>query len=98
VASAWEREGLRVGFGLDQDACELVQFRPALVAPRGEARSDIDIVSDLAVRLGLGNHFWHGDVAAALHHHLAPSGVSLDALRAKPRGIRVPLKTSYKKY
>jgi anaerobic selenocysteine-containing dehydrogenase len=28
VASGWEREGLRVGFGLDQDACELVQFRP----------------------------------------------------------------------
>jgi len=24
VASAWEREGLRVGFGIDQDACELV--------------------------------------------------------------------------
>jgi anaerobic selenocysteine-containing dehydrogenase len=98
VASAWEREGLRVGFGLDQDACELVQFRPALVAPRGEARSDIDIVFDLAVRLGLGNHFWHGDVAAALDHHLTPSGVSLDALRANPRGIRVPLQTSYKKY
>jgi anaerobic selenocysteine-containing dehydrogenase len=98
VASAWEREGLRVGFGLDQDACELVQFRPAAVAPRGEARSDIDMVFDLAVRLGLGNQFWQGDVAAALDHHLAPSGLSLDALRANPRGIRVPLKTSYKKY
>src|SRR5262249_31254847 len=53
VASAWEREGLRIGFGLDQGACELVQFRPAAVAPRGEARADIDIVFDLAVRLGL---------------------------------------------
>jgi anaerobic selenocysteine-containing dehydrogenase len=98
VASAWEREGLRVGFGLDQDACELVQFRPAAVAPRGEARSDIDIVFDLAVRLGLGNQFWQGDVAAALDHHLAPSGLSLNALRANPRGIRVPLKTTYEKY
>jgi anaerobic selenocysteine-containing dehydrogenase len=39
VASAWEREGLRVGFDLDQDACERVQFRPAVVAPRGEARA-----------------------------------------------------------
>jgi anaerobic selenocysteine-containing dehydrogenase len=98
VASAWEREGLRVGFGLDQDACELVQFRPAAVAPRGEARADIDIVFDLAVRLGLGNHFWHGDIEAALDHHLAPSGLSLEALRANPRGIRVPLKTVYRKY
>jgi anaerobic selenocysteine-containing dehydrogenase len=98
VASAWEREGLRVGFGLDQDACELVQFRPAAVPPRGEARADIDIVFDLAVRLGLGNHFWHGDIEAALDHHLAPSGLSLEALRANPRGIRVPLKTAYLKY
>ena len=98
VASAWEREGLRVGFGLDQDACELVQFRPAVVTSRGEARADIDIVFDLAVLLGLGNQFWHGDVAAALDHHLAPSGLSLEALRANPRGIRVPLKISYKKY
>ena len=98
VASAWEREGLRVGFGLDQDACELAQFRPAVVAPRGEARSDIDIVFDLAVRLGLGNHFWHGDVAAAPDYHLAPSGLSLDALRSNPRGVRVPLKTSYQKF
>jgi len=38
------------------------------------------------------------DVAAALDHYLAPSGLSLDALRANPRGIRVPLKTSYQKY
>jgi anaerobic selenocysteine-containing dehydrogenase len=38
------------GFDLDQDACELVQFRPAVVAPRGEARADIDIVFDLAGR------------------------------------------------
>jgi len=98
VASAWEREGLRVGFGLAQDACELVQFRPAVVTPRGEARADIDIVFDLAVRLGLGSQFWHGDVAAALDHHLAPSGLSLEALRASPHGIRVPLKTRYKKH
>ena len=98
VASAWKREGLRVGFGLDQDACELVQFRPALVTPRGEARADIDIVFDLAVRLGLGNLFWHGDVEAALDHHLAPSGISMAALRANPRAIRVPLETAYEKY
>jgi anaerobic selenocysteine-containing dehydrogenase len=98
VASGWEREGLRVGFGLDQDACELVQFRPAIVAPRGEARPDIDIVFDLAVRLGLGEHFWHGDVEAALNHHIAPSGLSMELLRANSRGIRVLLETTYEKY
>jgi len=75
-----------------------VQFRPAVVPPRGEARPDIDVVFDLAVRLGLGNQFWDGDIAAALDHHLAPSGLSLEALRTNPRGIRVPLKTTYEKY
>jgi anaerobic selenocysteine-containing dehydrogenase len=75
-----------------------VQFRPTVVAPRGEARADIDIVFDLAVRLGLGEYFWHGDVEAALDHHLAPSGLSIELLRANPRGIRVPLQTSYEKY
>jgi anaerobic selenocysteine-containing dehydrogenase len=90
IASAWEREGLRVGFGLDRDACELVQFRPAVVAPRGEARADIDIVFDLAVRLGLGNQFWQGDIDAALDHHLAPSGISGGIA---PQPARHPLAT-----
>ena len=89
-SSAWEREGLRVGFGLDQDACELVQFRPAVVAPRDEARADIDIVFDLAVRLGLGNQFWQGDIDAALDHHLAPSGISGGIA---PQPARHPLAT-----
>jgi len=98
IASAWEREGLRVGFGVDQAACELVQLRPAVVAPRGEARADIDVVFDLAVRLGLAAEFWDGDVDAALAHHLAPSGLTLEMLRGAPGGIRVPLETGHRKY
>jgi len=75
-----------------------VQLRPAVVAPRGEARADIDIVFDLAVRLGLGNQFWEGNVTAALDNHLAPTGLSAEKLRANRPGIRVPLKTTYQKY
>jgi anaerobic selenocysteine-containing dehydrogenase len=99
IASGWEREGLRVGFALDQRACEYIQLRPAIVPPRGEARADIDVVFDLAVRLGLGDHFWNGDVEAALAHHLAPSGLTPAMLRNAPRGaMRVPLETRYRKY
>ena len=99
IASAWEREGLRVGFGLDQSACEYVQLRPAIVPSRGEARSDIDVVFDLAVRLGLGDRFWNGDVEAALSHHLAPIGITRAMLRDAPRRtMRVPLETRYRKY
>ena len=98
VASAWEREGLAVGFRLDQSAAERVQLRPAIVAPRGEARADIDLVFDLAVRLGLGEHFWHGDIDAAMRHYLAPSGITPEQLRLAPGGIRFPLETTHRKY
>ena len=98
VASAWEREGLCVGFRVDQRACEWVQLRPALVAPRGEARADIDVVFDLAVRLGLGEHFWQGDVNAGLRHLLAPTGLTPERLRQSGRGVRVPLVTAERKY
>jgi len=98
IASAWEREGLSVGFRLDQAANERVQLRPAIVPLRGEARSDIDLVFDLAVRLRLGERFWNGDVEAALRFYLAPSGITPEQLRSAPRGIRFPLETAHLKY
>jgi len=39
-----------------------------------------------------------GNIDAALAHHLEPSGLTLDMLRAAPRGIRVPLETRFYKY
>jgi anaerobic selenocysteine-containing dehydrogenase len=98
IASAWEREGLAVGLRLDQSAAERVQLRPAIVPARGEARADIDVVFGLAVRLGLGEHFWNGDVEAALRHYLVPSGITPEQLRRAPRGIRYPLETTHRKY
>jgi len=76
----------------------LIQLRQPLVAPRGEARSDIEIIFALATRLGLGEHFWDGNVEAAMRHRLAPSGVTLERLRAEPAGVRVPLETLYRKF
>ena len=98
VASCFEREALRFGFEISAEAQSLVQLRQPVAPPPGAARSDTDIIFDLAVRLGLGEHFWNGDVEAAYRHQLAPSGLSLEALRAEPRGIRVPLTTRYAKH
>jgi anaerobic selenocysteine-containing dehydrogenase len=98
VASAFEREALRIGFEVSAEAQSLVQLRPQVVAPRGEARSDTAIVFDLARRLGLGAHFWDGDIAAAYRHQLQPAGVSLEALRAQPGGVRVPVATRHRKF
>jgi anaerobic selenocysteine-containing dehydrogenase len=91
VASAWEREGLRVGFGPTLDGEALIQLRPRVVPPRGQARSDIWIVCELARRLGLGDQFFGGDEDAGHRYVLAPSGVSLEALRAQPQGVRAPV-------
>ncbi len=98
VCSAWEREGLRAGFEIDQAAEELVQLRAPAVEPVGESRSDVWIVFELAKRLGLGELFWNGDMDASLRHILEPSGVSLDDLRRTPEGVRVPLKPAFRKY
>jgi anaerobic selenocysteine-containing dehydrogenase len=98
AASAFEVEGLNVGFEVSQEAQSLVQLRRPLVPPPGEARSDLAIVFALATRLGLGEHFWDGDIDAAWRHQLAPSGVTLEQLRAEPAGVRVPLETRHRKY
>jgi anaerobic selenocysteine-containing dehydrogenase len=98
VATPFEREGLKIGFDVSPVAQSLVQLRRRVVESRGEARSDTDIVFDLACRLGLGAHFWDGDGEAANRYQLSSSGVSLEALRDNPGGVRVPLQTRYRKY
>jgi anaerobic selenocysteine-containing dehydrogenase len=98
VASAFEREALKIGFEISADAQSLIQFRQAVVPPPGEARPDTDIVFDLACRLGFGAQFWDGDIEAAYRHQLGPSGITLEQLRAAPGGLRVPLRTRHAKY
>lgn len=98
VASAFEREGLRIGFEVSAEAQAHVQLRPRVVEPRGEARSDTRIVFDLACRLGLEEHFWDGDIDEGYRHRLRPSGISLEKLRANRGGVRLPLQTRYRKF
>jgi anaerobic selenocysteine-containing dehydrogenase len=98
VASAFETEALKIGFEVSPEAQSLVQLRHRVVEPRGEARSDIEIVFALASRLGLGDHFWDGDIQAAYRHQLGPSGFSLEELREQPGGVRVPQETRYRKF
>jgi anaerobic selenocysteine-containing dehydrogenase len=98
VASCFEREALKIGFEISQAAQSLIQLRPAVVPPIGEARADTDIIFDLARRLGLSEKFWNGDIDGAYRHQLAPSGVTLEQLRADPRGVRVALETRYAKH
>ena len=98
VATAWEREGLQAGFMVSQQADARLHLRSKAVQPRGEARSDTWIAFELAKRLGLGAHFFDGDIEAGLRHVLAPSGVTLETLRDHPAGVQLALETRYRKY
>ncbi len=98
VSSPFEREALKIGFDVSTDAQSLVQLRHPVVPPVGESRGDTEIVFDLACRLGLGEHFWDGDIDAGYRHQLGPSGISLEELRAHPEGVRVPLETRYRAF
>jgi anaerobic selenocysteine-containing dehydrogenase len=85
-------------FDVSQEGESLVQWRAPVIAPRGEARSDTWIVFELAQRLGLGEHFWDGDVTEAYRQMLVPSGLTLETVQQAPAGLRVPLTTRYRKY
>jgi len=98
VASVFEREALKVGFELNQDSQSHVQLRRRMVAPRGEAHSDTEIVFELARHLRLGAHFWDGDIEAGYRYQLGPSGISVESLREQPGGVQVPLQTIYRKF
>ncbi len=98
VTGAFEAEGLNIGFEVSQEAQSLVQLRVPLVPPVGEARSDIEVIFDLAARLGLGAHFFGGDVDAGWAFQLEPSGVTLRQLRDEPAGIHLPLETRHRKH
>jgi anaerobic selenocysteine-containing dehydrogenase len=98
VASAFEREGLKIGFEVSAEAQSMIHLRPAVAPPPGEARADSEIIFDLAGRLGLAEQFWNGDIDAAYRHQLAPTGLTSEQLRATPGGVRVSLQTRYAKH
>jgi anaerobic selenocysteine-containing dehydrogenase len=75
-----------------------VQYRPAVVEPLAERRSDTWIVFQLAQRLGLGENFWDGDIDAAYEYELAPTGMSLQKLQASPGGVTMPVQARFQKY
>jgi anaerobic selenocysteine-containing dehydrogenase len=98
VSTAWEREGLQVGFGPTQDGERHVQLRRRVLAPRGEARSDTWIACELAKRLGLGAQMFDGDEDAGRRFMLEPTGVTLEQLRASPGGVRTKIASRYRRY
>lgn len=101
ACTCWESEALRPFFGGVRGAGDLatwVQLRQAVIPPLYGSRPDLEILFDLATRLGLGGHFFDGDTEAALNHQLEPAGITVQQLRAHPLGMRVEAHTRYEKH
>jgi anaerobic selenocysteine-containing dehydrogenase/ferredoxin-NADP reductase len=98
VGSAWEREALRVGFEISAAAQSLIQLRPAMIPPVGESRSEFWIAAELAKRLGCGAALFDGNLTAANDYVLAPTGLTVEKLRAAPEGVSLPTQDAVRSY
>ncbi len=98
ASTCWEREGLMTSFPTAENTATWAQLRPAVVQPLHESRADLEIIFELATRLGLDEYFFHGDIDSALNWHLAPSGLTVEKLREERVGIRASTQTGYRKY
>ncbi|WP_258719575.1 molybdopterin-dependent oxidoreductase [Bradyrhizobium sp. PRIMUS42] len=94
----WERDALKIGFEITQEAVETVQFRAQALPPLGASKADYEIAIELAVRLGLADQFFGGDIRAGWNYQLAPLGVTVDELRRHPLGMRFPQLLEHEKY
>ena len=83
AATSLERQSIIIG-----DRGRL-QYRPAAVPPRGEAKGDTELVFDMAQALGLSDSFWGGDIHASFDERLETTGVGFQDLPKDGRSIDV---------
>ena len=68
-----------------------VQYRPAAVAPRGQAHGDTELVFKLADALSLSDQFWSGDIKASYEERLSSTGLSFADLPENGKSISLNL-------
>lgn len=90
AATAWESPALATGFGGGPTTQRYVQYRPPVIAARWESRPDVEIIFELAVRLGLTDMFWGGDPEAAFDDQIRRIGMDPAEVRAHPGGLYRP--------
>ncbi|MBI2369381.1 MAG: molybdopterin-dependent oxidoreductase [Deltaproteobacteria bacterium] len=98
ASTCWEAEHVKTSFEMGPETSTFAQLRKAVIPPLYESRPDMEIIFELAVRLGHGDKFFGGDIEAAFNHQLAPSRLTVQDLREHPVGIAIPLPVRYRKY
>ncbi|MFC1791588.1 molybdopterin-dependent oxidoreductase [Gemmatimonadota bacterium] len=69
-----------------------VQYRPAAVTPLGEAKGDTELIFEMAEALGMGSHFWNGDIHASFDARLEGVGLSFADLPKSGLPLNVPVR------
>ena len=82
VTSFLEMANMAAGFTHRPQGKLHLQYRPTVVAPLAERRSDTWIIFELAKRVGLADQFWNGDVEAAYEHELATERDFFDSIES----------------
>lgn len=98
ASTCYESFHLRLGFPNLLSSRKWVQYRPRVIPPLYETRSDMEILFDLGCRLGLGGQFWNGSLDEAFNSQLKPLGLNLDEVKNHPGGMSVDLPLTYEKY
>ncbi len=66
----------------------MIALQQQVVSPAGESRSDLELIFDLARRIGLHDHFPWGSVGEAFDWELEPVGIDLEYLKSHPEGYQ----------
>jgi anaerobic selenocysteine-containing dehydrogenase len=98
ASTPWESWNLRTSFEQGAETSAYMQYRSQVIAPQHESRPDLEMIFDLALRMGFGEQFWNGSLEKAFDHILAPSGITLAELKRHPGGMPVPMEVKYQKY
>jgi anaerobic selenocysteine-containing dehydrogenase len=98
AATFYESFHTRLGFPNLLSSRRWIQYRPRVIPPLYETRTDMEILFDLACRLGLAGHFWDGDIEKAFDNQLKLLGLTIDDLKRSPCGVGIDLPMAYEKY
>ncbi len=98
ASTPWESWNVRTSFEQGAATSAYMQYRSQLIPPLHESRPDLEIIFDLAMRMGFDEQFWNGELEKAFDYILEPTGVTLAQLKNRPGGMTVPLEVKYQKH
>ncbi len=67
-----------------------VLYRPAAVAPRGDALGDTELIFEMAAAMGMEEHFWNGDIHASFNARLSEVDLPFDRLPLSGEPLELP--------